>query len=148
MINKKIDGLLNLITKSILRRYRSLNVRQIIRYGLVGSINISFEYIIFNVAYYIYFKSVLISNTWAISMSMLVGFLLHHWLTFHNTFYSFNQASRYAAVVALGSFLNYTILITLLQFIQEVYMAKLIEIVILSLYNFNMYKYYVYTNKG
>jgi putative flippase GtrA len=128
--------------------YRRTNVRQIIRYGVVGVVNVSIEYTVFNVAYYAVERSTIVANTWAIGIAMFSGFLLHHGFTFKNSFYSWRQTSRYIGVVALGGILNYAILMLLLQVIPHAYIAKMIQIVLLSVYNFTMYKHFVYINKN
>lgn len=125
-----------------------MNVRQLIRYGVVGVFNVLIEYTVFNVAYYLLKQSTFVANTWAIGIAMCSGFLLHHGFTFKNSFFSWRQTSRYIGVVALGGLLNYAILMLLLQFVQYAYLAKLIQIVLLSLYNFTMYKHFVYINKS
>jgi len=123
------------------------NVKQMLRYGLIGVVNVSTEYLVFNLAYYFGGHSAVVANTWAIAITMSSGFLFHHAFTFKNRFFSWRQAIRYICVVALGGALNYGILIGLMTFIPQVWLAKFIQIIILSLYNFNMYKHFVYVNK-
>ncbi|WP_286864801.1 MULTISPECIES: GtrA family protein [unclassified Herbaspirillum] len=132
---------------SIATACRSENFRQMIRYGLVGLMNVSIEYLVFNLVYYFFKQSTLVANTWSIGITMSFGFLFHHAFTFKNRFYSWGQALRYVLVVTLGAALNYGLLFLLLKVIDQAYLAKLLQIILLSLYNFNMYKHFVYVNK-
>jgi putative flippase GtrA len=92
-------------------------------------------------------KTPFVANTWALAITMISGFILHHAFTFENRFYSWAQVYRFAGVVAIGSLLNYLILLLFISIIKQVYIAKFIQIILLSLYNFNMYKYVVFFNK-
>lgn len=120
---------------------------QFIRYGFVGVMNVSIEYATFNFVYYIFRQPTLIANTWAICIAVSTGFLFHHAFTFKNKFYSWRQAWRYVGVVIVGGALNYLMLILFLQVIERAYLAKLMQIIVIAFYNFNMYKYFVYVNK-
>ncbi|MDY7577617.1 GtrA family protein [Herbaspirillum sp. RTI4] len=134
--------------KNLVEKYFSVeSIKQIFRYGVVGLVNISTEFLIFNIAYYYFKNATLISNTWAVALTTITGFLFHHAFTFRNQFYSLRQIVTFGGVVVLGGALNYLILIVLVSVIPKVYIAKLVQILILSLYNFGMYKRFVYINK-
>ena len=124
-----------------------VNLPRFIKYAFTGTINTSIEATIFLICYSLLKFPIYVANSCALGIVICIGFLLHHKITFNNNFFNISQTLRYTITVSLSAILNFTFLYIFLQLINHVYVAKLIQIILVAFFNFNMYKYYVYINK-
>jgi putative flippase GtrA len=119
---------------------------QAIRYVISGSLNVSLELLLFVIFHYLFKIQPLSANLFAIMIGISSGFIIHHVFTFKNKYHSINQVLRYIVVISIGAILNQAILMMLLQIIDISLIAKIIQIGLLSIYNYNLYNRFVYRN--
>ena len=118
---------------------------QFFRFGSIGFINflldLSFFYILFNIS-----NSIVLSNTITILCVSMIGFFLHFKYTFINKFFGISQYFKYISIVLISLSLGTYLIILFYQLTSNIYLSKIIQIIIVAIVNFFLYRKFVFTN--
>jgi len=119
---------------------------QFFRFGTIGFINflldLSFFYILFNIS-----NSIVLSNTITILCVSIIGFFLHFKYTFINKFFGISQYFKYISIVLISLSLGTYLIILFYELTSNVYLAKILQIIIIAVLNFLLYRKIVFVNK-
>jgi len=146
------------------------NFKTLIRFGLVGSVNLVIDFSLFSLLFH-YSNHLVLSNTCSFVVVLCIAFLLHHKYSFKNAFFEKKQIVKFLIIVIIGLIIGNILLHLIYQQLENVYfvnmagfkdesaflmevseeqaramVSKIIQIGLMATYSFFCYKKIVFVN--